>query len=325
MNYRSPLSEDEWELLRPEMQGVFDSLMEAYPCLPETYSDKSHPHIPRFLDLRRFVHARLMEVARGRGVDLERELQSVLDHVVRGFASEGCCGDLSAAVHLLDDRETSLIPRAFSSDTERRHSQRYMVNRGEGIPSWVALRRKAIRIADFDCDANACFQRLHATHEHEIGSLLSAPIYVGSDLRGVITCDSTEANSFDADSTGYLCAVAEEIGLLIASVSQHELAARPGRRVASRSNDGFVSQMVRGQLIVDNSAIIPLPSSADATEGVDMEGFDENAAHATDGDYGCEGLEVCVQSGILGDDRAGGGTGRCNEVATEKIPREFIA
>lgn len=79
-------------------------------------------------------------------------------------------------------------PLAFSDRTRPR-----LVRRGEGIISWVVLRKSPLLVPDIE---NSPFARIRVSLNDDMRSELAVPLQVGGEVVGVMCLESTQAHHF---------------------------------------------------------------------------------------------------------------------------------
>jgi serine/threonine protein kinase/GAF domain-containing protein len=153
------------------------------------------------------------------------DLQSVLGVALAALELEP--GTAFGTVHLYDRQSQTLRLEArggdIDIDLDRAESQ--SVASGQGIISWVAIRRKALLIADLESSA---FAKIHIaiSIDKRVRSEVAIPIFAGEELLGVLNLESLQPNAFRPMSVRSLwfavnrAAVAQRLSNINARIKQ---------------------------------------------------------------------------------------------------------
>ncbi len=98
-------------------------------------------------------------------------------------------------IHVYDRRTSTLQLAAHLGEVDTVRANSQSVATGEGIISWVAIRRKALLIADFEGSAFAGIHIPINTAE-PVRSEVAIPIFAGEELLGVLNLESSKPNAF---------------------------------------------------------------------------------------------------------------------------------
>lgn len=98
-------------------------------------------------------------------------------------------------IHLYDRRTATLRLAAALGGVDEQRANSQSVATGEGIISWVAIRRKALLIADF---AGSAFAGIHIpiNSGEPTRSEVAIPIFAGHELLGVLNLESSKPHAF---------------------------------------------------------------------------------------------------------------------------------
>jgi GAF domain-containing protein len=98
-------------------------------------------------------------------------------------------------VHLYDRQTKTLRLMAHYGTIEDFDKARepLSIPTGQGIVSWVAIRRKAVLIADLESSG---FKEIHIAIKEGVRSEIAIPIFAGKDLLGILNLESLLPNAF---------------------------------------------------------------------------------------------------------------------------------
>ncbi len=143
----------------------------------------------------------------------------------------------------------------------------YDIAKGEGIVSWVALRRRAILVRDY---RESLFKDVWRNHYDDLVSQIAVPILVGPDLLGVLSFESDSTEAFKPDHVRMLWSTANQFGIAT-HLAEHS--ARYRRLLDAVSNlssaDAGATQPLNG--------LAGLCSSSIKADGCDVWQFDDAA------------------------------------------------
>lgn len=97
-------------------------------------------------------------------------------------------------LHLYNAEDHTLELRGFFGPIQHpERAERHSVRTGEGVVSWVALRRKALLIQNID---QSDFRDIHVWLNDDVKSELAVPLEVGGEMIGVMCLECTEVDGF---------------------------------------------------------------------------------------------------------------------------------
>lgn len=157
-----------------------------------------------------------------RALSSDRPLESVLRSVARRVAAMTDADTCS--IMLLDDQRRELLFKE-AYGLPRREIERIRFRMGEGIAGWVALKRKAARVADVSKD-----RRFKSFPEQttRIVSLLCVPLAVRGRVLGVVSMNSARRGAFGARHQAILEHLAGHLALEIENHRLYELSVTDG-------------------------------------------------------------------------------------------------
>jgi len=213
VNFRRPVSASEWEVLSERLRSAFDELVaENAPEIRRKLQKKSRHLVPPFLGMLDIfdplTHRSEPNGTRDLMERLLREATLPSDAPGRRW-----CG----TVHRLTPDRRFLELVAGTDETSRSYGRLHDLSKGEGVISWVALRRQAVRIRDL---STWVFRDVSVKYLDGVRSQLAVPILVRNDLWGTLSLEDTHPNVFRRQEVGYLTRVAS---LAAMAVMQTEL------------------------------------------------------------------------------------------------------
>lgn len=214
VNFREPRSESQWLPFVAHLEAVSSDILTRIPVIQRGFQDLSEALKPAFLEM--------LEV-----IDLSRPdshppsssfLTDILEQAIRPLHEEGMpwCG----TIHLLDDTGRNLVLKACVGEPVDPPVIDHRIDQGEGVISWVALRKQAIRIRDL---TGSPFDKIHARYLPRVRSQLAVPMMTHGRLLGTLSLESTEPNVFSIQTVGYLTRVASLIASTVLLAKYDEL------------------------------------------------------------------------------------------------------
>jgi GAF domain-containing protein len=124
---------------------------------------------------------------------LENYFHSLLKVVIQALEIES--GTAFGTIHLYDRKTETLRPVAYFGEKtqEAQSTQPLSILTGEGIISWVAIRRKALLITDLE---NSEFKKIHFRINEGARSEVAIPMMAGEELIGVLNLEAFRPNFF---------------------------------------------------------------------------------------------------------------------------------
>lgn len=201
VNFRRPFFRDEWDRLILRIGRAFGQMVDDYAAeIRRLLQKKSKSLYPPFFGMLDLVDplSRPTETRDAKGL-----MRSLLEQAIPPLDKPGrrWCG----TVHRLtpDGRGLELIASAGDFPTPPRTILDLAA--GEGVISWVALRRQAVRIREM---ADSPFRSLLVEYLSGIRSMLAVPILFRDKLWGTLSLEATDPNVFRRQEVGYLTRVA---------------------------------------------------------------------------------------------------------------------
>lgn len=124
---------------------------------------------------------------------LDNYLRSLLSVVMTALELEP--GTAIGTIHNYDSHSETLRLAAYSGDVNVGRAKSLSIASGEGIISWVAIRRKALFISEL---TGSKFERIHIpiSLNGPVKSEVAIPIFGGAELLGVLNLESSLPNAF---------------------------------------------------------------------------------------------------------------------------------
>ncbi|MGB7923393.1 MAG: SpoIIE family protein phosphatase [Pyrinomonadaceae bacterium] len=96
-------------------------------------------------------------------------------------------------LHLYNAEDQTLKLHGSFGVLDKDKAERHSVKTGEGVVSWVVLRRKALLIRDIE---KSDFKEIHVCLNKDVRSELAVPLEAGGELVGVMCLECTEVDGF---------------------------------------------------------------------------------------------------------------------------------
>jgi two-component system phosphate regulon sensor histidine kinase PhoR len=168
-------------------------------------------------------------------LDLEKTLQNILESTDRAFDT-----DISS-IRLLDVSANALVVKVSGAGEEGRKGQ-IDIGLGEGFIGWVAQEGQPLIINDISRDPRfADFPKARK----KVASALAAPIFLGGQVVGVLSCASSTPRVFTRDDLQVLVTIAN---LAAAAIERAELF----ERIRTRSE--VIVHNINSSIIVTDPA-----------------------------------------------------------------------
>lgn len=216
VNYRHPVAPAEWERRVGGLRAEFDRLVDEDAAeVGERLGRKSRYLQAPFL--------RLLDVldplsGRAAAADTPELMEALLRGAIPPLDAPGrrWCG----TVHRLTPDGGALELVAGTGDFPRPARTVHDLTRGEGVISWVALRRQAVRIKDM---TQSVFADISVKYLDGVRSQLAVPVLTRAGLWGTLSLEATDPNVFRRQEVGYLTRVAS-LAAMAAVQGEHERA-----------------------------------------------------------------------------------------------------
>ena len=215
VNYRESRSESQWLFFVSHLEVVFRDILTRVSVIQRGFQELSEELNPAF--------RKMLEVT-----DLSRPnslapssslLTDILEQAIHPLHDEGMrwCG----TIHLLDDTGRNLVLNACVGEFIDPPITKHRIDQGEGVISWVALRKQSIRIRDLPISP---FDKIQIPYLPDVRSQLAVPMMTHGRLLGTLSLESTEPSVFSIQTVGYLTRVASLIAstLLLAKYDELE-------------------------------------------------------------------------------------------------------
>ena len=126
---------------------------------------------------------------------LKDYFRSLLDVVMTALDLK--TGTALGTIHTYDSQTETLNLAAASGPVNLDRAESLSIASGEGIISWVAIRRKALLISDLE---GSNFEQIHIAinRKARVRSEVAIPIFGGKELLGVLNLESTSPDAFKA-------------------------------------------------------------------------------------------------------------------------------
>lgn len=231
VSFRSGVDSDAWQRFVADIQNAFRGLVAKAAEVQRILQERCHDLYPAFIGMLELIdpvrHSRT-------GTDINQRLQRILQRAIAPLDSDTrhWCG----SIHLLDRDEMTLELAASFGDFPPPERASHRIDQGEGVISWVALRRQAIRIRDLP---RSPFRHLHVEYLTGVRSQLVVPILSSNGLLGTLSLETTEPDAFRFQTVGYLSRVAS-------LVATHLLLSRY-REERDRFEDAIYYHLAKGE------------------------------------------------------------------------------
>lgn len=210
-NYRKQMDEQQWNKnhkagLLQLFADLVDNLVATEKRLDDAYFSL-YPKLARFVAIIDPTQSSPAHDSRGVAKNkLEHILRTAIDAMPSYMFSQ-IPRDWCATIHLYDHNRKTLWYAAAVGSSPEPLRREHRIDLGEGVISWVALRRQAILINDLD---KSDFNRIHLPYyRFDVRSQLAVPMMEEDGrLRGVLSLESTVPNAFEWQSVGLLTAAA---------------------------------------------------------------------------------------------------------------------
>lgn len=138
---------------------------------------------------------------------LNRSFESILDDVLEAFAIDHQDG--FGSIHILNPESGDLRVRATRGHVDHIPDP---IHPGEGVVSWVALKKKAILIQDM---RHSHFRSIHKAGREDVVSELAVPMVAGGELIGVFNVESVEEGKFNSNHVRTLWCAANQAAVAL--------------------------------------------------------------------------------------------------------------
>lgn len=209
VNFRDALSREEWNQQAGRYQALFHELIFAIPALRESGSASYTKYLPLLLEIQ--TVARKFRGSLSDSLFKKIPLVGILDILADRFSRDSE-GDVFSSAYLIEDSTHLRLIGKSTSHPEVKSG--LSILNGEGVVSWAALRRKTIRINDFEYRGNSPFRKIRVSFDAEIRSQLVVPIEYDDWMVGVLCLEGRKPNAFPAEAEGFVYTAACEIGEL---------------------------------------------------------------------------------------------------------------
>jgi GAF domain-containing protein len=98
-------------------------------------------------------------------------------------------------IHIYDPRTRTLKLQSKEELEDPKLGNVLSITKGQGVISWVAIRRKALLISDLK--KSPLGKKIHLPTKTKVRSEVAIPIFAGEELLGVLTLESFRANAFE--------------------------------------------------------------------------------------------------------------------------------
>ena len=215
VNFCSPLDQGEWDRIEGRIVEAFDDLLtrtfairgdERTLGVREGLEELSEDLCPSFLRMYEIIdplHAEPMS-------PFPDKLRTILEETIRTLDDDTrrWCG----TIHLLDESRKALVLAASVGEFPPPPKTTHRIDEGEGVISWVAMRRQAIRIRDL---AASPFRQLHVEYLPEVRSQLAVPLVTHNRLIGTLSLEAPDPDVFCLHWIGYLTRVASLVATAV--------------------------------------------------------------------------------------------------------------
>jgi putative methionine-R-sulfoxide reductase with GAF domain len=201
VNYREPRSMSQWLSFAPYLEAAFRDLLERVALIKRGLQELSATLKPAFQRMLEVTDLSRLDSLPTSAEQLDEFLEKAIEPLREDGKGSGWCG----TIHLLDDIGRNLLLKAWVGEPVVPPIVRHRIDRGEGVISWVALRKQAIRIRDLPPSP---FDKIHVPYLPGVRSQLAVPMMTRGRLLGTLSLESTEPNIFSLQTVGYLTRVA---------------------------------------------------------------------------------------------------------------------
>jgi serine phosphatase RsbU (regulator of sigma subunit)/putative methionine-R-sulfoxide reductase with GAF domain len=171
--------------LKRDLAEIFSSLVER---IPEIAADLEEVDPFPASSLTRILEATTFLTIAGR--DLEDYLTAILDATLEAVGINPERGEGLGSVFRYDARHKTLVRSALRGKTFPNAQSTNDVSKGQGLISWVALRRRALLVLDLE-SSNFARSGIYIPVAPGIRSELAVPMLAGDQLVGVLNLESS--------------------------------------------------------------------------------------------------------------------------------------
>jgi putative methionine-R-sulfoxide reductase with GAF domain len=206
VNFCSPVNPSEWERIAGRISESFDSLLTRTLGIRDGLQKLSDDLCPSFLRMLEIIDPLQAEPK----WSLREQLRIILEQTIRTLDDDTSrwCG----TIHLLDESKKDLVLAASVGDFHLPSKTTHRIDEGEGVISWVALRKQAIRIRDLE---SSTFRHIHVEYLPRVQSQLAVPIMTHNRLLGTLSLEAPEPDLFCLHWIGYLTRVASLVATAV--------------------------------------------------------------------------------------------------------------
>lgn len=201
VNFDRVTSLEEWNRFVPRLQTTFNRIVETLvPQIRKKLQKKSKSLVMPFLGMLDLIEPLSPSEL---PVTPQNLMEKLLQQAIPPLDAPG--RRWCATVHRLGNQGTTLELIASNGDFPNPVKRVFDITKGEGVISWVALRKIAIVIPDMNVSA---FKNLSVEYLAGVRSQLAVPIFSHQGLWGTLSIEATDPNVFRRQEVGYLARVA---------------------------------------------------------------------------------------------------------------------